>query len=346
MRIGIMTYFYGANYGAKAQSYALQHVIENMGHECIMVNYRPKGYAKLNLLMNLNVLHLKKHPILTARCLLRAMRFRKVTNQYKQSARLSSSKEIDELGLDTIVFGSDAIFNASHKSFDTAYMGVGIQKTRKVAYAPSCENLDPECELSEACRNSLKGFAELSVRDQNTQRLLKNNIDKDVIRVVDPTLLYSFSEIVSDWNEKDYILIYTFSDWKQYSPQFQEFARSKGCKLISIGKYLDWADKSYDAADFRQWISAFRDAKYVLTDSFHGLVFSIKNKKEIILCSREDKKAKVESLLIDAGIERRFFSGGESVEEYLSDTPIDYSNATSKLNSMITQSIVYLKKCL
>ena len=80
MKVGIMTWYFGANYGAKAQAYALMNVIESFGIKSYLINYRAKGHMALNVKMNLNVKQKKRHPILCLRCLLRCGKFEKTNN--------------------------------------------------------------------------------------------------------------------------------------------------------------------------------------------------------------------------------------------------------------------------
>ena len=346
MKIGIITWYFGSNYGAKAQSYALQNVITNLGNECFMIKYRPKRYKLVNLSTNLNVTHLKKHPLLGLKCILRCINFDRTNRRYNETSVVRNGKDIDNLHLNYIVFGSDAIFNVKHKLFDDIYMGVGINQTPKISYAPSCENLDTDFRLSESCIDSIRSFSSLSVRDENTKDILFRNTGRESVRVLDPTLLYDFSDCYCEWNEKDYILIYTFSDWDDLKDSLCSFARSRNMKIVAVGRYCRWADKSYSCATFEQWLTAFRYAEYVFTDSFHGTVFALKNKKEIILCSREDKRAKILSLLKDANIHRGFYDGRTTIDEYINESPMDYEDIDIHLQKLITFSREYLKNSL
>ena len=346
MKIGILTWYYGANYGAKAQAYALNHVVSHVGHTVQMVNYKTNGFEKVNIGTNLNVERAKHHPVLYLKCLWRVKNFWEVNKYFNESIVIRKGEDVDSLGLDCVIFGSDAIFNVNHKLFEKIYMGVGIKKTKKVSYAPSCEDLNPNYKLSKECIDSLRQFSNVSVRDENTKRLLKNNVGIDAVEVLDPTLLYDFVDISTRWDEKDYILIYTFSDWSIYQKQIQLFAKDHGLKIIAVGRYCKWAYRSYTAASFEQWICSFRKATYVLTDSFHGTVFSIKNNKQMILCSRPDKRAKIESLLNDARIQRKFYDGKESIETYLQAVTIDYQEVNQSMKKLVDFSMAYLQKSL
>lgn len=346
MKVGIMTWYFGANYGAKAQSYALMKTLSGMGHDTYMVNYKPDVYKSMNRHTSINIKKRKYHPFLVLKGLLRNRRFEQFNSHYNETKKIIKFDDVDQLKLDYVVFGSDAIFNVWHKLFRYIYMGVGINKTKKISYAPSCEYLDPDYELDRECIDSLKQFCALSVRDENTGKLLKKNIGLSAKRVLDPTLLYDFNDITCKWREDKYILIYSFFDWEQYQNQLREFANSKGLKIIAIGRYCKWADKSYMAASFEQWICSFRNAAYVFTDSFHGTVFAIKNNKELILCARSDKEDKIKSLLVDFGIDRPFYDGSMSIDQYIEDYPMDYNTINQKKNNLVKESLLFIDKSI
>ncbi len=345
MKVGILTWHFGCNYGAKAQVYALQQVVQKLGYEAYVVNYKPKISKKINLTMNLNIENKYIHPLRVINAIWRCIKFDNFMGRYNLTDVCESVDEIEKLNLDCIVFGSDAIFNTEHPFFDSLYYGVGINASKKIAYSPSCEYLSTDYRFPIEYNNSLRDFTAISVRDVNTSELIKANTQINPTITLDPTLLYDFSEIKYEIPYEDYVLIYTFSDWSVYSDDIREFARQKNCKIISVGKYYKCADVSYDAASVECWIASFRKAKYVFTDSFHGTVFSIKNSKEIILLGRFDKQAKITSLLADAGIHRGFYDGSVSINTYLNDE-IDYTQVNKNMKTAIDNSMDYLSSAL
>ena len=339
-RIGIVTWYFGANYGGLAQSIALYRTIKEMGYESVMVNYKPTGALKTIIVINIpkKGQRIKKlgNTIQGLRKCYRLTR----TRYFTETSKVRSAEDIDRLGLDCIVFGSDAIFNIRHLIFTPIYYGVGV-KTKKITYSPSCEFASEESVLPQEYIVSLKEMAAISVRDINTYSLVKNNTGLEPAITIDPTFLQDFSDINCQICKDKYLLIYSFSDWGVYKNIIISYSREKGLKIISIGKQLDWADQSFADASFEMWISAFRDAEIVLTDSFHGTVFSLKNNKQIILCGREDKKAKICSLLNQFGANISIYQG-EPIDQYLLNNRIDYSVTQPKIANEIQKSKQYL----
>ena len=343
-KVGIMTWYFGANYGAVAQSLALYNTIKSMGFDCCMINYRPDNYKRTLLNANLppkwkRIIHLDKTFTGLKKC-----RVLGDCKLFQESERVHSAEEIDNLGLDYIVFGSDAIFNLKHPLCDEIYYGVDIH-TNKITYSPSCEYLDVDEVLPEEYEKSLKEMGAVSVRDANTAEFIMKNTGIESEITLDPTFLYKFDEYKIKITEKKYILIYAFSDWKQYSQEIRGYAREKGFLIVAVGNKLEWSDLSLPYATFAEWVSAFVYAEMVITDSFHGTVFSLKNQKQIVLCGRRDKESKIRCLLKQLDIDVSMYNG-ESISTYLQENFIDYNKAQDHINCEQNKSFNYLKNAL
>lgn len=98
---------------------------------------------------------------------------------------------------------------------------------------------------------------------------------------MDPTFLYDYKEYEHSLPVDKYILVYSFSEWKNYGAKVREYAKEHDLKIVSIGRKICWADKSYDIIGLEEWLGAFASAELVITDSFHGTVFALKNKKSL-----------------------------------------------------------------
>lgn len=345
MKIGILTWFYGANYGAKLQAYAIQKVLEEEGYDCRFVNFKVPNYKIVNYKMNLNYSHYKRYPLRFFKCVLRCIRMWFFAKTFPVTSRVQDAKSIDELGFDRIIIGGDAVFNIKHPFFRNIYYGVGIDKTPKLSYAPSCEYCSPNEILEDSIVKSLSSFIGISVRDANTGLLIKNNADIEPITVLDSTFLYDFTPITPRFKYKDYLLLYTFSDWTVYKPQILQYAKANNLMVISIGKYYPWANVSLDAASLFEWLSAMKYATVVFTDSFHGLCFSIKNNKQFVVVGRPDKIDKNRELLKLLDIDKRFYLGESRLEEGLIP-PVDYSIVNDKLKHYIDISKDFLRECI
>ena len=98
--------------------------------------------------------------------------------------------------------------------------------------------------------------------------------------------------------------------------------------------------------DLGMWIGMFKKAELVFTDSFHGLIFAIKNKKEFVVVSRSDKVNKINDLEKELGINRPFMGSSEMIDEYLKRYPLDYTQIDRSIDCLKVDSLHYLEQSL
>ena len=344
MKIGILTWFFGNNYGARAHTYALQQVILRMGYDCEFVNFRPHGSVRVNILGNINCVSPRKHPWRVLKCLVRCMRFSRAQSLYRVGRKVHSAQDLERAGYDLLIIGSDAVLNVHHPLFHEIYYGVGLQKTCFCTYAPSCEYMASEEKLPEKLKEGIQKASALSARDRFTQQILETATRRKVDVVLDPTMLYDFRTVSHPLKEKRYLLLYTFSAWPQYANAVQQYAKERGLQVVSIGRHCDWADRSYEAASVYQWFGAFENAEVVFTDSFHGTLFAIKNKKPLVVVSREDKKLKIQDALEQMECALPFYTG-ENIADYLSEN-VNYARVEEKIEILARDSLNFLSRAI
>jgi len=345
MKVGVLTWFFAYNYGARAHSYALQQVIQDLGHECELITYYPDHYIRENIFMNLNFSNIKTHPILIVKSLIRCFKFRMTDGIYKRSSRVKTVSEIEGLGYDLIILGSDEVFKIGHPYFKKVYYGVGIQEVPMMSYAPSAGQTDVMTKLPDDIVKSLYCLEKVTVRDVHTRQLIYNNTDIQPEIVLDPTMLFDFKGISKSLHEKNYILIYSFDELNTYTDRIREYAKVKNFKIIAIGRYCAWADKSYNAISFNNWLGAFTHASLVITDSFHGTVFAIKNKIDFVIIGRVDKLNKINDLLEMLDIKMEFYNPTISIEQYVRNG-LDYNRIDHVLNSKKQISIEIINRVI
>ena len=345
MKIGMLTFFYGANYGAQAHSFALCRTLTDMGHNCEFISYYPCSRRKLwfsNFIHTTFRKYLLIHPIRSFRNLRKMRLFKEFHSSYNVSKRVKSGSEIDALGYDLIILGSDEIFTIGHNLHSNVNFGVGIEKTPKITYAPSAGQTDVRHVLSDDVVESLKSMISISARDKNTAELLQNNCGREIPVVLDPTLLYDFSRVANPFQEDSYILLYAFRLLDEYKERIREYATEKGLSVISVGRYRPWADKSYDLPSISQWLGTFKNASLVVTDSFHGTIFAIKDRREFINTGFVKNTSKVNCLLEDLSILRPGYDNNVSIEQHIERFPIDYDEVHEVIEKKKTESINYL----
>ena len=124
-------------------------------------------------------------------------------------------------------------------------------------------------------------FIELSCRDKKTMHLLQAYKKEQITKVVDPTMLVcDFSEIIVNNNLNNYILVYGHEFTDEQIRNIVNFSKVNRLKTVSVTKYFSWCDKNIVASP-GEFLGYVKNAKYVITGTFHGSVFSILMKKKL-----------------------------------------------------------------
>lgn len=347
MRIGILTWYFAMNHGARAHTYALLHTLRRMGYEAEIVRYRSWGeYIDVEPYW-----FVSRNILLMMRRLKYRLYFSRTEKDYKYMSReVHRAEEIDNLGYDLIILGSDEIFNINHliTSKDYTYFGVGIEKTPMITYAVSCGQSSKYVKWPEEVVESVKRMKMLSVRDENSREIIHNNTGRTAEVVFDPTMLYDFSQLNdSDWKYKDYILIYTFGDVEPYKEQIISYAEEKKLQIACVGNKFKWADICVPYPKQETWYASFANASLVITNSFHGTIFAIKNHVPFVNILMADKATKISNLLDQFGLKfgDRLMSGDNSLAHCVSHT-IDSGLIEEILEKEAERSKAWLVKVL
>ncbi len=308
MKIGMLTWHHAMNYGAKAHTSALYHFLSNQGYDVEVVNFTPiNGY-----LTDLRAV-ISKNPIKLFRGLRHYFFVQKHNAEYQKGRRVSARKISGNY--DVIILGSDEVFNVLSPCFDKVYMGVGLT-CKLITYAVSCGQ---SCDviLDGDCISSINRIEDISVRDASTYNLLKKNTGKISQVVLDPTFLWDKKEIVLP-PYRDYILIYAFSPLDDIKWQIIDYAKTTVRRVIRICDYFHdckWVDHSIGSPTLDEWYGYFANAAVVITDSYHGVVFAIKNRKRFVVYKKDDKENKIVGLYEKLGIQRHCYDGSHLLED-------------------------------
>ena len=343
MKIGILTWYFGINYGARAHALGLYRVLTDMGHECEFIQYSSSNTMKKDFYTSTAIEHRHKHPIQTLSGLIKMYKFAKQRRlHYPVSKKVKSVKEIDDLGYDLIVLGSDEIINSNHTLYNDIYYGVGLKKTPYIMYAVSAGTVDQHSSLSIEVKEALNKCKNISVRDHNTAKLIENNIGVHPQIVLDPTLLCEYNNVGKRKIADQYLLIYSFGFLNKYKEQIVKLAKSKNLKIVCVGRTCPWADYSFLAADLDEWLNYYHYASYIVTDSYHGYIFALKNQKNYILIAKEDKTNKIDGLLELSEANKRYLKAEDDILEY-ADVEVNYSVINKNISSLKNQAICFLK---
>ena len=206
-----------------------------------------------------------------------------------------------------------------------------------------------KAEISDALRR----FNKLGYRDVSTKEFISAiSGRKDLNSNIDPVLLYGFKDEMKSWNsgkwEKHlpYILVYAYHgnlNSKKEVSIIKKWAKDNNLKIVSCGNYHPWCDESANV-DPKEFLEMFLSAKAVITDTFHGTVFSVICEKKFCSIIRGNA-FKLKHLLMQAGLETQIASECKQIESILNRS-IDYDECRNWLTMAREQSQQYIDTCL
>lgn len=304
MKIAILTQPICNNYGGILQNYALQTLLERRGHTVTTLNYPVVvGYGSGSLRHILSIckrtIHkLMGHPEVVWIDLATESR-KQVELAHLQKAFLDKHLHLHEikapltwnqlegLNFDAFVVGSDQVwrprYNTGHLSNLFLDFAEG-KDVKRIAYAASLGTDVWEYDASQTvqCAALARQFDAISVREASGVTLCKNYLGVDATHVLDPTLMLDADDYLSlcsgnEHPQGDYIAVYTLDYTKQKMALLKEVSRQLGCPLHLIGRFTK---KGYPSIE--SWLEGIAHAKYVITDSFHGTVFSTIFQKQFV----------------------------------------------------------------
>ena len=376
MRIGILTLPLHTNYGGILQAYALQTVLERMGHEVVVFDCplrkfelpiwkKPLCYSKR--IIKRYILQDKGTLINKERIDFEKERyFRKNTqpfiNAHIHRYVVRKLEDIKKDDIDAIVVGSDQIWRMLYfksmwftKRAANAFLAFTAGwNIKRIAYAASFGNNNPEIPEGEIedCKQAISKFDAVSVREKNGVKICKDLFGIDAKWVLDPTMLLQLSDYIKlignkkDENSHGMLMSYVLDEYPEVAELRSKIEKEKNLK-VNISNVADnGSDKSgvLPQPPVEHWLQSFLDADYIINDSFHACVFSILFHKQFTVYGNKDRgMERFTSLLSMFGLEDRLVT---NVNEYKPLPDIDYTKVDKILNEKRKEAVVFLKNNL
>ncbi len=350
MKIGIITHHCINNYGAFLQGWALQEKLKALfpQDEVYIINYIIPKQNIINIGGFFRYYPGRETPVSWLNKVKQPSIFAKARKDYYNMTRpVYSTAQINSLDMDCIVIGSDEVWNyLDTKGYSLVKFSAGLKAKTIVAYAPSVGK-STGADVPEDVKIAMHGFTALSARDANTQAMCREILGTEPMMVCDPTFLTPTPEVDNEkirrLTKRPYILFYYCNGIERaLKEKIISAAHKKGYNVLGGGEYDKlYSDMALDLTPF-EWAQLFRKAEYVYTGTFHGVVFSILNKKDFaVYASIESRVKKIEALLAQFGIGNR-----DIVREGIENEPIDYDRVYRKINRLRADSEDYLLRAV
>lgn len=354
MKIGIMSMQRIKNYGSFLQAYGLKMTLESFGHEVIFVDYKvEKPIVACEQKSIIYKIVRKIYRVLRYKVLKKENLSSLFDQKYFSLISLSNQRTY-RAKVDVLVIGSDEVFNCLQSNPDVGYskelFGKDNNAQKVISYAASfghttlmgLRKYGIESEVGQL----LSLFSSISVRDNNSFDVVKALTGKLPVINVDPVFIFDFGKFIPQRPDLDnYILVYAYGnriDSEVEIKAIKQFARKHNKKLISIGVHQKWTDVKLEADPF-ELLGYVKGADYIITDTFHGTIYSIKYNIPFITIIRESNKQKLSDLLQRFSVVDRELKDVSKLEEILMK-PIDFEKVNRIIDVERENSIKYLKE--
>lgn len=369
--IGLITFHESDNYGTCLQAFALQTMIENLDYNCNIINYKRhniinnskrdrnsikkiiEAYGFRNLF---RIKKIKKH---SAEKKESFSNFRKKYFHYTENIYYSVDdlKKIENY-YDAFVCGSDMIWTLDRiDEVDIFFMNF-IKKKPKIAYAPSFGSSTINLKVNSDILEMLNKFNSLSCREKSGVEFINNNCINEANFVCDPTLLIPKDKWFEMFNFKNNtenkVVSYLFEGTPTWAKNiFNKLEEESAIEYIpmtvpEIGIML--SKNKIEAIGPEEFVKNIASAKMVITNSYHGLLFSIIFEKQFIVL-RRDKSGKwghfeerMRGILKYLGLENRIIEVESDYTKIKSE--INYKLINDKIEKLRNSSLKYLKESL
>lgn len=370
MKIGILSLSLYVNYGGILQTYALQTVLERMGHEVTFIQKRnwplrlklkdmPIVYAK-RIVKNLMGQHvpMSYERIFNSEAPIIRQNIEPFVRKHIRMKVVDDYRQIRETDFDAIVVGSDQIWRPLYvKHIESAFLDFAKDwnNIKRVAYAASfgTDNWEYSRNQNERCRKLVKLFNAVSVREASGVKLCKEHFGVEAKHVLDPTMLLEAEDYIKLFKENDTpksdgnLLCYILDESEEKSKIIDMISEQKHLKPFKVSARpvyrYDLPVEERIQPSVERWLRGFYDADFVVTDSFHACVFSILFRKPFIVYGNKSRgMSRFTSLLGMFGLQDRIVENLVDLEGKMM-TEIDWSAVYSTLSARRSEANDFLK---
>ncbi len=334
-KIAIITLYGNINYGNKLQNYAVEQIFRGYGIEAVTIDYR----KKLNINNIKRIINILTNYQFSSNREERAAEGKKEALLEKFSSKYLHVKSITRIGqlrksFDYFCVGSDQVWNPAWLDDTTKHLMLldFVEKEKKMTMSVSFGVEELPMQWMEFYKEGLSDFKQIAVREKTAEKIVKDLCDVSVDTYIDPTLMLDskkWEEIAKRPNEytEDYVansaILYFLGEITDSDmSRVKKIVDDNNLHIIMLNKRGECENP---IPSVEEWIYYIGHAGLVITDSFHGAVFSFLFDRNLIVYKRNDMYnnmfSRLENLMEKFDLKDRFI-------DYCSDENIlshDYS---------------------
>lgn len=370
MRIGIITQPLRINYGGILQNYALQKILKEKGHEVVTLD-PIESYQSYSVLIQfakyvkrfiakyifrkkgIAIFYEKKlrhdYPIIS-------QNMKKFVNRYINVEEVNDYSELDPANFDALLVGSDQVWRPKYNK-DIGISFLSFARTwivKRIAYAASfgTDVWEFSQDQTKLCSDLIKLFDSVSVREFSGVDMCKKYFGVDPQLVLDPTMLLNkedYMKLVSDEQRrmvpKDRLLCCILDNSDEKNSIIKSI-----CDKLKLSPLFTYKSNLFDETcpvedriqpSVEEWLSAFENSEFVVTDSYHATVFSILFKKQFITIGNDERGlSRLFTLLNQFDLENRLIKSKEELVRI--EGVIDYDRVSQILMDLRGKSLDFI----
>lgn len=354
MKVGILTFPGSQSYGASLQMVGLYKTLQDLDCTVEIINYmNPFMKGRKHVPVTTSTLrkiigHIKGFPKV-----IRFKEFEKSIMMYPNH-QVNDHKQLSHICIryDYVVCGSDQVWNPLITGSDYSYFLDFLDDSeKKIAYAPSFGVTSLEDKDYIYIKHALENFTHLSVREESGKKLIKELTSIDCPVVIDPSMLRTQEE----WKclekkvkqlPKKYIMFFMLNN-VDYAKRFaEELSEKTGYPIVNVCGIIDknrFVGKNMSLVGPDEWLYTMDNASYVITDSFHGTVFSILFEKENFISLASATNSRIITLLDTVELKNRILDDNSVIEQY---GKVDYTHVREIIAQKRKEGIRFLKESM
>lgn len=363
--IGILTFHASHNFGSVMQAWATMTIIKNMGDFCVeIINFRPKSQKdKYSVFPMRSGIKVMLQNIFNLRFIIKKYyshtkyeRF--INTQLNTTKEINETKDLASLKrYDIYLSGSDQIWGYNIPEFVTSKEEIrdvyyfNFTKGYKISYGSST-SISTQEEL-DRFKNYLRDYSHISVREESGQKIVQALTNKTVQVVLDPTYLISHTQWIKQASliqrvvEGEYYLIYSLQGLKKakrWKKLIRIIQQNENIKFVTIVPFAPISGKNIiektDAGP-EEILNLFANAKFIFTDTFHGLSFSIHFRKPFVLYEMQEADYRKRNILNMFNLSER-----ETVDMNTCLALLSQGMSYAKVEPIIEQAVAKSEKYL
>ena len=355
MKIGILSMQKILNYGSFLQALSLKMQLEQRGHEVYFIDIEkgreivkaaPSSMSGTGIVSKFDRYFFKRIQNYFFSKGMNRIHVQDYTMFLETDKLLPAGEQFD-----LVIIGSDEVFNATTPSawgFSTQLFGKVDRAKKVVTYAASCGHTDlvavEKYKIADEIRQAMKNLAAVSVRDANTCAFVEGILGTTPERHLDPVFISDYDTFIPDVKpKKPYLLVYAYANRIHDENEIRaikEYAKINKLEIVSVGMQQRWCSKNISASAF-ELLSYVKNASCIVTDTFHGTVFSIKYNKKFATLIRESNRNKLGNLLETFGLMSRSVNSPEQLASVM-DQSIAFDEVNEKIAKERVRSYCYL----